>query len=83
MGVTTVMTGNGPRAFFSSGLQAEQPPFEEIPIIDFGQTVHWGPSAGRGPWGLWLWRASFFLAAAGWIVTALGAAAITGIIRRE
>ncbi|WP_436397517.1 hypothetical protein [Roseobacter sp. S98] len=54
-----------------------------IPIIDFGQTAHWGPSAGRGPWGLWLWRASFFLAAAGWIVTALGAAAITGIIRRE
>ena len=36
MSVTTVMTGNGPRAFFSSGLQAEQTPFEEIPIIDFG-----------------------------------------------
>ncbi len=35
MGTTTVMTGNGPRAFFSSGLQAEQTPFEEIPIIDF------------------------------------------------
>ncbi|WP_298843019.1 hypothetical protein [uncultured Roseobacter sp.] len=54
-----------------------------IPIIDFGQTANWGPSSGRGPWGVWLWRASFFLAAAGWIVTALGAAAITGIIRRE
>ena len=35
MGTTTVMTGNGPRAFFSSGLQAEQTPFEEIPVIDF------------------------------------------------
>ncbi|WP_300031917.1 hypothetical protein [uncultured Roseobacter sp.] len=54
-----------------------------IPIIEFGQTAHWGPSTQRGFWGLWLWRASFFLAAAGWIVTALGAAAITGIIRRE
>ncbi|MDG1801647.1 MAG: 2-oxoglutarate and iron-dependent oxygenase domain-containing protein, partial [Paracoccaceae bacterium] len=36
MSVKTIMTGNGPRAFFSTGLQAEQTPFEEIPIIDFG-----------------------------------------------
>lgn len=36
MTVTTVMTGNGPRAFFSSGFQAEQTPFDAIPIIDFG-----------------------------------------------
>ncbi|MEM7210473.1 MAG: 2-oxoglutarate and iron-dependent oxygenase domain-containing protein [Pseudomonadota bacterium] len=32
----SVMTGNGPRAFFSSGLEAQQTPFEEIPVIDFG-----------------------------------------------
>ena len=36
MSVKTIMTGNGPRAFFSTGLQAEQTPFEEIPVIDFG-----------------------------------------------
>ncbi len=35
MGQTTIQTGNGPRAFFSSGLEAAATPFEEIPIIDF------------------------------------------------
>ncbi|MEL6919465.1 MAG: 2-oxoglutarate and iron-dependent oxygenase domain-containing protein [Pseudomonadota bacterium] len=46
MAVTTVMTGNGPRAFFSSGLQAEQTPFEEIPVIDFGP-MHDGDAEAR------------------------------------
>ncbi|MEM6712046.1 MAG: 2-oxoglutarate and iron-dependent oxygenase domain-containing protein [Pseudomonadota bacterium] len=32
----TIDTGNGPRAFFSSGLEAKPTPFEAIPIIDFG-----------------------------------------------
>lgn len=36
MNTTTVMTGNGPRSFFSNGLDAEQPAFEAIPLIDFG-----------------------------------------------
>ena len=35
MSVTTIQTGNGPRAFFSSGTEAKVPPFEEIPMIDF------------------------------------------------
>ena len=35
MSTTSVMTGNGPRAFFASGLQAEPTPFEAIPLIDF------------------------------------------------
>ncbi|SFJ32211.1 hypothetical protein [Jannaschia pohangensis] len=54
-----------------------------IPIIDLNQTDAWAVSTSRGPWGRWLWRAGFFLNIAGWIVTALGAAAITGIIRRD
>ena len=54
-----------------------------IPIIDLGQTDAWGPSTERGDWGRRLWRYGFFLQIAGWIVTALGAAAITGIIRRD
>ena len=54
-----------------------------IPIIDFGQTRSWQPSAERGPWGRVLWAASFVFALAGWVVTALGAAAITGIIRQD
>ena len=54
-----------------------------IPIINLGQTDTWGPSTERGDWGRRLWRYGFFLQIAGWIVTALGAAAITGIIRRD
>lgn len=33
--MSTVLTGNGPRAFFASGLEARQVPFTEIPVIDF------------------------------------------------
>ena len=54
-----------------------------IPIINLGQTDAWAPSTERSNWGRVLWSASFFLHISGWIVTALGAAAITGIIRRE
>ena len=54
-----------------------------IPIIDFGQTEAWAPSTTRGPWGWHLWWGRWVLSVMGWIVTALGAAAITGIIRRE
>lgn len=54
-----------------------------IPIVDFGQTDAWAPSTTRGIWGelLWWWR--WVATILGWIVTALGAAAITGIIRRD
>ncbi|MGE3290322.1 MAG: isopenicillin N synthase family dioxygenase [Geminicoccaceae bacterium] len=33
--MSTVLTGNGPRAYFESGLAARQVPFTEIPVIDF------------------------------------------------
>ncbi len=54
-----------------------------IPIISFGQTDAWAPSTERSwaGWILWWWRWIFTLA--GWIVTALGAAAITGYVSRE
>lgn len=54
-----------------------------IPIIELGQTDAWAPSTSRGPWGWHLWWARWAFTLAGWIVTALGAAAITGIIRRD
>ncbi len=54
-----------------------------IPIIELGQTAAWAPSTNRGPWGWHLWWARWVFTALGWIVTALGAAAISGIIRRE
>jgi isopenicillin N synthase-like dioxygenase len=36
MSTSTVITGNGPRAFFSSGLTAQPTAFEAIPMVDFG-----------------------------------------------
>lgn len=54
-----------------------------IPVVELGQVSAWSPSAERGPWGERLWRYKALLIAAGWLVSALGAAAITGIIRRE
>lgn len=54
-----------------------------IPIVDFGQTQAWAPSTNRGPWGKRLWWMRWVFTAAGWIISALGAAAITGVIRRE
>ncbi|GGX48973.1 oxidoreductase [Tateyamaria omphalii] len=54
-----------------------------IPIIDFGQTDAWAPSTTRNDWGRFMYWWRWVMTGAGWIVTALGAAAITGIIRRE
>lgn len=54
-----------------------------IPIVEFGQTDAWAPSTERGTWGYRLWWLRWVFTTAGWIVTALGAAALTGIIRRD
>jgi hypothetical protein len=54
-----------------------------VPILTLGQTGAWAPSTTRGWWGRQLWWARWLLLSLGWIVTALGAAAITGIISRD
>ena len=54
-----------------------------IPIINFGQTEAWAPSTNREWSGKHLYWMRWALGALGWIVTALGAAAITGVIRRD
>ncbi|NOX72893.1 MAG: hypothetical protein GXP03_04495 [Alphaproteobacteria bacterium] len=54
-----------------------------IPIIEFGQTPAWAPSTERGPWGRQLWWLRWVMSTLGWIVTALAAAAVTGIIKRD
>lgn len=54
-----------------------------IPIINFGQTDAWAPSTEREDWGRFLWWWQWVMTTLGWIVTALGAAAITGIIRQD
>jgi isopenicillin N synthase-like dioxygenase len=39
------MTGNGPRAFFASGLEAAPTPFDKIPLIDFAPMLGDDPAA--------------------------------------
>ncbi len=53
-----------------------------IPLIDFGQQTAWAPTTAThlGTLG---WVVNWLLEGFGWVVTALGAAAITGIIRRD
>lgn len=54
-----------------------------VPVIELGQTGAWAPSAERGRWGFALWWARWPLIVAGWLVSALAAAAATGIIQRS
>ena len=54
-----------------------------IPIIPLGQEAAWAPSATRGKWGNRAWWLRWVFQFAGWVVAALGAAAITGIMRKE
>ncbi|RXV66750.1 hypothetical protein C6W92_02820 [Roseovarius sp. A46] len=53
-----------------------------IPLVDLGQEAAWTATTATA-WGSVAWVLSWFLKLFGWIVTAVGAAAITGIIRRE
>lgn len=54
-----------------------------IPVLDLGQTSAWAPSKDRGSWGWFFWWASWWLEGLGWVITALAAAAITGLIQRD
>lgn len=54
-----------------------------VPILDIGQTAAWQPSKDRGPAGYRLWWARWVLEAMGWLVSALGVAAITGIMQKD
>ncbi len=53
-----------------------------IPLIDFGQQRAWTATTAT-KLGTVAWAMTWVLEGFGWLVTALGAAAITGIIRRE
>jgi len=54
-----------------------------IPIVDLGQEAAWAPSTSRSPLGQIGWWLRWFAKAVGWVVTALVAAALTGVIRRD
>jgi len=54
-----------------------------IPIVNLGQESAWAPSTSRSPWGQAGWWIRWFAKTAGWIITALGAAAVTGAVRND
>jgi hypothetical protein len=54
-----------------------------VPVLDLGQTDAWAPSPARGNWGYWMFYAQKMFIVAGWVVTAIAAAAISGMIRRD
>jgi len=54
-----------------------------IPLVSLGQETAWAPSTTRSPLGRVGWWLRWVAKIIGWIVTALGAAALTGLIRQE
>ncbi len=54
-----------------------------VPVLDLGQTDAWAPSPARGGWGYWMFYAQKMFVVLGWVVTAIAAAAISGMIRRD
>jgi hypothetical protein len=54
-----------------------------VPVLDLGQTDAWAPSPARGGWGYWMFYLQKMFIVAGWVVTAIAAAAISGMIRRD
>lgn len=53
-----------------------------VPLIDLGQESTWGASTVTW-WGWFICWFTFALQLVGWFITALGAAAITGLIKRD
>ena len=54
-----------------------------VPIVNLGQEQAWAPSTSRSPLGQIGWWVRWFTKFIGWLLTALGAAAVTGVIRRD
>lgn len=54
-----------------------------VPLVDLGQQSAWGPSTERGPLGRIAWWLRWVIEIVGWVVTALAAAAVTGLVRRD
>jgi len=54
-----------------------------VPLVNLGQEDAWAPSTSRGLPGKIAHWVLPIVEVLGWIITALGAAAVTGVIRRE
>lgn len=54
-----------------------------VPLVNLGQEDAWAPSTSRGLLGKVAHWVLPVVEVLGWVITALGAAAVTGVIRRE
>jgi len=54
-----------------------------IPLVEIGQDADWAPSTSRSWRGVWMHHFEPWIRLLGWIITAMGAAAITGFIRND
>lgn len=54
-----------------------------IPLIQLGQESAWAPSTSRSDWGRAAWWLRWFAKGIGWVIAALLAAAVTGVIRKD
>ena len=54
-----------------------------IPLDALGQEKTWAPSASRGWWGEVGHRLRWLVQMSGWVITAIGAALVTGLIGRR
>jgi len=52
-------------------------------LVGLGQETAWSPSRDRGAWGAWGFYTRWVFQALGWIITALGAATLTGLVGRR
>lgn len=54
-----------------------------LPLVELGQEAAWAPSPARGWLGWFAHHAQKVFVILGWIVAAIFAGAVTGIIRRD
>ena len=54
-----------------------------VPLVSLGQEAAWAPSTSRSPLGRVGWWLRWIAAGLGWVLTALGAAAVTGAVRQD
>jgi hypothetical protein len=54
-----------------------------VPLINLGQEDAWAPSTSRGDWGRAAHQIQWLVKIIGWVITALVAGAVAGIIRND
>ncbi len=54
-----------------------------VPLVNLGQDDAWAPSTSRGPWGRFAHNLIWAIKTIGWVMTAMVAGAVAGVIRND